>query len=102
MEEIQEESKKLISLSRANKLKPNQYQDGTFTISNLGMFDIREFTAVINPPQSGIMSIGSPFQIKGNKLITVILSYNSEIIDDMEAIKFLSHFKMNVENPQNN
>lgn len=55
---INEEVKKLAGLARTNKLKPEQFQGGSFTISNLGMFGIDEFSAVINPPQACILAVG--------------------------------------------
>ena len=56
---ISAETKSLASKAREGKLKPEEYQGGTFTVSNLGMYGISQFTAIINPPQSCILAIGS-------------------------------------------
>ena len=56
---ISAEAKSLAKKARDGKLQPQEYQGGTFTISNLGMFDISHFTAIINPPQSCILAVGS-------------------------------------------
>ena len=55
---ISEESKMLAEKARSGKLQPQEFQGGTFTISNLGMYGIKSFTAVINPPQSCILAVG--------------------------------------------
>ena len=56
---ISEETKLLADKARSGKLQPQEFQGGTFTISNLGMFGIKSFTAVINPPQSCILAVGT-------------------------------------------
>src|SRR6202012_250380 len=56
---ISNEMKDFAARARARKLKPNEYQGGTTSVSNLGMFGIKDFTAVINPPQSTILAVGT-------------------------------------------
>jgi pyruvate dehydrogenase E2 component (dihydrolipoamide acetyltransferase) len=51
--------RELAGKARANKLQPHEYQGGTFTISNLGMFGVKNFSAIINPPQAGILAVGT-------------------------------------------
>ena len=58
LREIAAESRDLAGRARERKLKPEEYTGGTFSVSNLGMFDIDEFTAMINPPEAGILAVG--------------------------------------------
>jgi hypothetical protein len=58
LKQISAETKELAGRARANKLKPEEFQGGTFTVSNLGMFGIKNFTAIINPPQACILAVG--------------------------------------------
>lgn len=96
--EIATESKTLIHLAREKKLLPEDYQDGTFTISNLGMFNIEQFTAIINPPESAILAVGSikkkpVVDDNGNIIIRPImkmtLSVDHRLIDGVTAALFL-------------
>eukprot|EP01130_Rhizamoeba_saxonica_P016250 TRINITY_DN7476_c0_g1_i1.p1 TRINITY_DN7476_c0_g1~~TRINITY_DN7476_c0_g1_i1.p1 ORF type:complete len:473 (-),score=128.97 TRINITY_DN7476_c0_g1_i1:22-1248(-) len=99
--------KDLAGRAKVMKLDPQEYQGGSFTISNLGMFGIKQFSAVINPPQGAILTIGGPEQ--GVKLvdgqpeavtnITVQLSYDARCIGDESAAEFLSELKKVVEQP---
>lgn len=59
LSEIAEDTQELIQKARDNKLSPDEYQGGTFTISNLGMFGIQQFTSIINMPQSCILAVGA-------------------------------------------
>jgi pyruvate dehydrogenase E2 component (dihydrolipoamide acetyltransferase) len=106
--EISAESKTLIHLAREKKLLPGDYQDGTFTISNLGMFDIEQFTAVINPPESAILAVGSiqkkPFVDENNDIIIkpimkMTLSVDHRVIDGITAALFLKKIKEYLSNP---
>jgi len=106
--EISTESKTLIHLAREKKLLPGDYQDGTFTISNLGMFDIEQFTAVINPPESAILAVGSiqkkPFVDENNDIIIkpimkMTLSVDHRVIDGIAAALFLKKIKEYLSNP---
>lgn len=94
----------LAERARLNKLQLHEFQGGTFTISNLGMFGISEFSAVINPPQTAIMAVGSSRVVLGESgkpesHMTVCLSYDARAIDDVQASQFLDVFKDIMENP---
>ncbi|WFW29673.1 MAG: pyruvate dehydrogenase complex dihydrolipoamide acetyltransferase [Wolbachia endosymbiont of Menacanthus eurysternus] len=104
---ISKEVKDLISRAKSGKLKPEEFQGGGFTISNLGMFGIKTFSAIINPPQSCIMAIGAAEKqpvIINNKIeiaeiIIVTLSIDHRLIDGTLGAKFLNEFKHYIENP---
>lgn len=116
--------KDLAGRARANKLAPSEYQGGSFTISNLGMFGISEFTAVINPPQSAILAVGEGRRemvfdeasqdlasareaaaaapepsIKPATVMTAQLSADRRVVDDATAAAFLASVRAYVENP---
>uniref|UniRef100_A0A8C2TUP6 Acetyltransferase component of pyruvate dehydrogenase complex n=1 Tax=Coturnix japonica TaxID=93934 RepID=A0A8C2TUP6_COTJA len=112
IQEIAASAKALAKKARDGKLLPEEYQGGTFSISNLGMFGINGFSAVINPPQSCILAVGrgrSELKIvvdeEGNEklqqhqLMTVTLSSDGRVVDNDLASKFLETFKANIENP---
>lgn len=107
---ISAETKSLASKARDGKLKPEEYQGGTFTISNLGMFGIDNFTAIINPPQSCILAIGktssklelAPEEPKGFKSVQVMkasLSADHRTVDGAVGAKWLKAFKDYMEQP---
>jgi pyruvate dehydrogenase E2 component (dihydrolipoamide acetyltransferase) len=89
------------------KLKPEEYQGGSFSISNLGMYGIREFAAVINPPQAGILAVGAGEQrpvVKDGALATAImmtatLSADHRLVDGATGAELLAAFKRSVEEP---
>ena len=105
--EIASEVKELAARARDMRLKPEEYEGGTFSVSNLGMFGISDFTAVINPPQSAILAIGgteekyfpgtSGPEIK--KVMRVTLSSDHRVINGAEAAKFVATFKSIIEQP---
>jgi pyruvate dehydrogenase E2 component (dihydrolipoamide acetyltransferase) len=105
--EISAQMKELASLARAGKLRPEQFQGGTFSLSNLGMFGIREFSAVINPPQGGILAVGAgekrPVVKDGALTIATLmsctLSVDHRVIDGAVGAAFLGAFKNTLENP---
>ncbi|KAJ8023450.1 Pyruvate dehydrogenase protein X component, mitochondrial [Holothuria leucospilota] len=102
--QISETVRELAGRARIGKLRPDEYQGGSFSISNLGMFGISEFTAVINPPQSCIMAVGGSQmtlnkQGKPSSFMTVQISSDARVIDDALASRFLSAFKKNMESP---
>ncbi|XP_008000401.1 pyruvate dehydrogenase protein X component, mitochondrial [Chlorocebus sabaeus] len=112
IQEIADSVKALSKKARDGKLLPEEYQGGSFSISNLGMFGIDEFTAVINPPQACILAVGRFRPVlkltedeEGNakllqrQLITVTMSSDSRVVDDELATRFLKSFKANLENP---
>ncbi|GJQ14609.1 hypothetical protein GpartN1_g6400.t1 [Galdieria partita] len=108
--EISNTAKNLIMKARQGKLKPEEFQGGTFSISNLGMFDIDQFTAVINIPQACILAIGTgekQVQVENNQPIvhTVMkasLSYDARIVQEKDAIHFLREFSDIISSPQEN
>jgi pyruvate dehydrogenase E2 component (dihydrolipoamide acetyltransferase) len=106
--QISSEVKELVKKAKSQKLKPEEYQGGGFSISNLGMYSIKSFYAIINPPQSCILSIGSTRAIpvydeNGNlekkQIMNVSLSCDHRVVDGATAAIFLSTFKQFVENP---
>jgi len=110
--EISKDSGALFEKARAGKLSPDEYSGGTFTVSNLGMFGIENFTAIINPPESGILSVSAtkdePFvetDESGNKAITIkpmmniTLSVDHRIIDGLLAAQVVTEIKRLLENP---
>lgn len=106
---ISAEMRELAGRARDNKLKPEEYQGGTFSISNLGMFGVREFAAVINPPQGAILAIGAGEQrpiVKDNALavatmMTCTLSVDHRVVDGVIGAEFLAAFKRLIEDPLN-
>ena len=107
LSEISQEMKVLAERARDNKLKPEEFQGGGFSISNLGMYGIKEFTAIINPPQSSILAVGAgikkPAVINGELGIATImnctLSCDHRVIDGAVGAEFLSNFKPLIEEP---
>jgi len=105
--EISNEAKALAERARNKKLKPNEYEGGSFSISNLGMFGIKHFTAVINPPQAAILAVGKGEErpvVKNGKLeianvMTVTMSCDHRAIDGALGARFLEAFRSFVEYP---
>ena len=105
--QISEEMKMLITKARDNKLLPEDYTGGSFSISNLGMYNVNEFSAIINPPQSGILAVGEIFnEVKLDsekvievKMINLVLSVDHRIADGAVAASFLKKLKLLLENP---
>ncbi len=104
---ISNEMKDLAGRAREGKLKPHEFQGGGFTISNLGMFGIREFAAIINPPQSCIMAVGAGEKravIKNDTVeiatvMTVTLSVDHRSVDGAVGAEFLAAFKRYIQTP---
>jgi pyruvate dehydrogenase E2 component (dihydrolipoamide acetyltransferase) len=104
---ISTEMKELAGLARDGKLQPEQYQGGTASISNMGMFGIKQFEAVINPPQGMIMAIGAgekrPYVINDSLQIATVMSatgsFDHRAIDGADGAKLMQAFKRLVENP---
>jgi pyruvate dehydrogenase E2 component (dihydrolipoyllysine-residue acetyltransferase) len=104
---ISNEMKDLIARAKAGKLKPEEFQGGGFSISNLGMYGIRDFAAVINLPQAGILAVGAGQQrpvVKDGALgiatmMTCTLSVDHRVIDGALGAEWLSAFKAVVEDP---
>jgi pyruvate dehydrogenase E2 component (dihydrolipoamide acetyltransferase) len=100
-------TKDLIGRARKGGLTPDEYQGGTFTISNLGMFDVEEFIAIINPPQAAILAIGSikdvPVVEDGavvpGKRMNITLSADHRVTDGAEVAQYLQAVKRYLEKP---
>jgi len=111
LSQIAEVTSSLIAKARAGKLIPDDYSGGTFTISNLGMYDIENFTAIINPPETAILAVSAakktPMVISDNgqdqiairPVMKITLSVDHRIIDGIAAAKFLRELKDLLENP---
>ena len=105
--QISAEVKELAGRARANKLKPNEFQGGSFSISNLGMYGVDRFSAIINPPQACIMAVGGSvphvFMQNGKPVVksrmTVTLSADNRVYDGEVASKFLQEFCDTIKNP---
>src|SRR5206468_8142277 len=105
--QISAEMKALAEKARAGKLAPEEYQGGTFSLSNLGMYGIREFAAVINPPQGCILAVGAGEQrpvVKGGALaiatvMSATLSCVHRVVDGVIGAEWLAAFKKIVEDP---
>jgi pyruvate dehydrogenase E2 component (dihydrolipoamide acetyltransferase) len=99
--------KELAGRARDGKLKPEEYQGGTFSVSNLGMYGIKTFAAVINPPQGAILAVGAGEQrpvVKEGALaiatmMTCTLSVDHRVVDGAVGAEFLAAFKKLVEDP---
>lgn len=106
IEQISKQMRVLAEKAKANKLLPHEFQGGSFSISNLGMFGIKEFSAVINPPQIGILAIGksdlvlNPVNNKAQTQTIAKLSFDERAIQLDRSHKFLDYFKYFIENPQ--
>jgi pyruvate dehydrogenase E2 component (dihydrolipoamide acetyltransferase) len=104
---ISNEGKDLIARARGKKLKPNEYQGGTSSVSNLGMYGIKDFTAVINPPQSTILAVGvgeeraivKNGKIEAAHIMSVTLSCDHRAVDGALGAELIGAFKTLIENP---
>jgi pyruvate dehydrogenase E2 component (dihydrolipoamide acetyltransferase) len=105
--QIAAEVKELAARAREKKLKPEEFTGGTFSISNLGMFGIEEFTAIINPPEAAILAVGKAEpkavvrsgEIAARTLMRVTMSCDHRVIDGATGAAFLKTFKEMLENP---
>ena len=107
---ISNEIKNLVNRAKAGLLSPEEYQGGSFTISNLGMFGVKDFSAIINPPQGAILAVGGgrkiPYVLKDDSIVvrnimTVTLSCDHRVMDGAVAANWLKIFKEYIENPMN-
>lgn len=109
LREISNEVKDLAGRAREGKLKPVEFQGGTFSVSNLGMFGVSEFAAIINPPQACILAVGAgeekPYAedgvIKIGTFMKCTLSVDHRAVDGSVGAEFLQFFKRYIENPVN-
>ena len=106
--QISNESKDLIEKAKSGNISKNDYEGGSLTISNLGMYDIKNFTAIINPPQSMILAVGSGEkrtivnennEIDIHTIMTVTLSCDHRVVDGALGAQWLKSFKSYIENP---
>jgi len=105
--DIGREAKELAERARNRRLQPNEYTGATFSVSNLGMFDIDQFTAVINPPEAGIIAVGSIVQkaavVDGQPAVRrrmrITMSCDHRVIDGATGAAFLKTLKQMLENP---
>ena len=105
---ISAEIKDLARRAKERKLTPGEYQGGSAAVSNLGMFGVREFAAIINPPQATILAVGAgerrPVETEGGGMrweskMTVTLSVDHRVVDGALGAELLAAFKAIVENP---
>ena len=107
LREIGAESRELAGRARNRRLKPEEYTGATFSVSNLGMFDIDQFTAVINPPEAGIVAIGSIVakaipdgeRVVVRRRLRLTMSCDHRVIDGATGAVFLKTLKQMLENP---
>lgn len=107
LKEVSRLSAELIEKAKSGKLKPDEYSRGTFTITNLGMFGIDEFTAIINPPESAILAVGKIDRVpvaEGESIVikpvmVLSLTYDHRVIDGAPAAQFLQRIKQIMLNP---
>jgi len=105
--DIGREAKELAEKARSRRLQPTEYTGSTFSVSNLGMFDIDQFTAVINPPEAGIIAVGSivqkPVVVDGQpatrRRVRITMSCDHRVIDGATGAAFLKTLKQMLENP---
>jgi pyruvate dehydrogenase E2 component (dihydrolipoamide acetyltransferase) len=104
---ISNETKDLVARARARKLKPHEYQGGTSSVSNLGMYGIKDFTAVINPPQSTILAVGAGEEravvrngkIEAAQIMSATMSCDHRAVDGALGAVLIDAFKKLIENP---
>ncbi|MEE8283310.1 MAG: dihydrolipoamide acetyltransferase family protein [candidate division NC10 bacterium] len=107
LSQIAHEAKEMVERARTGRLRPEDFTPGTFTISNLGMFDVEEFVAVINPPEAAILAVGSVTarpvvvdgEVKAADRMKVTLSADHRVLDGAVAARFLQRFKLFLEQP---
>jgi pyruvate dehydrogenase E2 component (dihydrolipoamide acetyltransferase) len=107
LQAISAEAKALAEKARARRLTPEEYTGATFSVSNLGKYEIDEFTAVINPPEAGILAIGRiaekavvvDGQVVPRRMMRVTMSCDHRVIDGATGADFLQTVKLNLENP---
>jgi pyruvate dehydrogenase E2 component (dihydrolipoamide acetyltransferase) len=107
LSEISAEARQLAKLARERKLKPEQYTGSTFSISNLGMMQIEQFTAIINPPEVGILAIGAAEdqpavvggEVQTRKRVRVTMSCDHRAVDGAVGARFLVTLRRLIENP---
>ncbi|MEI6531387.1 MAG: 2-oxo acid dehydrogenase subunit E2, partial [Chlamydiota bacterium] len=105
--EISVEVKELAMRAREGRLAPHEYKGGSFTVSNLGMYGVSSFTAIINPPQAAILAIGGVLDVPvikegvvvPGKVMNLVLSADHRVVDGAAAAQFLKSVKELLERP---
>jgi pyruvate dehydrogenase E2 component (dihydrolipoamide acetyltransferase) len=105
--QIASEVRELATRARTKKLMPDEYTGSTFSVSNLGMFGIHEFTAIINPPEAGILAVGgieeTPVVVNGEvkvlPRVRITMSCDHRVIDGAQGARFLATLKSMLEEP---
>jgi pyruvate dehydrogenase E2 component (dihydrolipoamide acetyltransferase) len=103
------DAKRVVALAREGKLTPGDLQGGTFTVSNLGMYGVVEFTSIINPPQAAILSVGAtqrlPMfvgdtdEVVAKQIMRLTLAGDHRVTDGAEVARFLNEVKRLLESP---
>lgn len=107
IEELSAASKEIAGKAKIGKLLPDEYKGGSFTISNLGMFGVDEFVAIINQPESGILAVGKiekqpaavGYDIAIRPMMALTLTYDHRVVDGAPAAQFLVKIKQYLEQP---
>lgn len=107
LQDISDESKDIAARARERKLRPEEYSGSTFTVSNLGMFGVDEFTAIINPPEAAILAVGAIVekpvvedgQVRIGKRMRMTMSSDHRVVDGAMAARFMQTLKKILENP---
>jgi pyruvate dehydrogenase E2 component (dihydrolipoamide acetyltransferase) len=107
LRDISNEAKDIAARARSRKLKPEEYTGSTFTVSNLGMFGVDEFTAIINPPEAAILAVGAVAEkpvvedgeIKIGRRMRMTLSSDHRVVDGALSARFMQTLKKILENP---
>lgn len=108
LEEIASEVKDIAARARENKLKPEELSNGTFTISNLGMYGVNNFSAIVNPPQACILAVSAAEKLvvpsengfKVSSMMNVTLSSDHRVVDGAVAAQWGQEFRKFIENPE--
>ena len=108
LRQLSNDARELTERARSKKLKPDEYQGGTFTVSNLGTSGVDSFQAIINPPQSGILAVGSVVKkpvlnandhVVAGQRLNVTLCCDHRVVDGAVGARFLQEFRQLIENP---
>ncbi|MDB6081520.1 MAG: pdhC [Chlamydiia bacterium] len=107
LQALSQEIKALAAKAKEGKLQPSEYEGGSFTISNLGMYGVTSFQAIVNPPQAAILAVGTvqdrPVvkngQVVTGKVLSITLSCDHRVVDGAEGAQFIQTLKRLIENP---
>ena len=97
--EISKEIRSLAEKAKNKKLQPQEYEGGRFTISNLGMYGIKRFYSIINPPQPFILAVGASHKVGDRDIICITMSADHRILDGVESSKYLANLNSILSNP---